>query len=248
MFDYKIGKYNLRLLNKDNKNELYELQKMRYEYLLKDFNDKLEGEAIDDDGYDQYTDSIIVVDLEKNKIAGTYRLATNKTTNGHPFLTEEEFDLSPLKGQGNILELGRAVIADEYRDGVVLNLIWAGILEYCLNNDIRFLLGTCSLHGTDPKVHNKTLAYLKNHKVLEEYPLYATHNSFEYPPLGSEEDSERDLPPLLRFYLKFGAKVSMNGYIDYSFNSCDVITIVDLPVANQKYINHYLRKLEELKG
>ena len=73
--------------------------------------------------------------------------------------------------------------------------------------------------------------------------MYATTNSFEFP--HDERIAHiKELPPLLRFYIKMGVEVSSNGYIDYSFNSCDVITMVDMTKANQAFVNYDTRKLE----
>ena len=53
------------------------------------------------------------------------------------------------------------------------------------------------------------------------------------------------MPSLLKAYLRLGAKVSRNGYIDYDFNSCDVLIIVDTKNADQRYIDFYSRMLKQ---
>ena len=65
MFDYKLGKYRLRLLDKNNDEELKAVQRLRYNDLLKEFNDELDNNGIDDDHYDKYSDSLIVIDEEE---------------------------------------------------------------------------------------------------------------------------------------------------------------------------------------
>ncbi|MBP5407762.1 MAG: GNAT family N-acetyltransferase, partial [Bacilli bacterium] len=79
MFDYKLGKYRLRLLDKNNDEELKAVQRLRYNDLLKEFNDELDNNGIDDDHYDKYSDSLIVIDEEENLLVGTYRLASYET-------------------------------------------------------------------------------------------------------------------------------------------------------------------------
>ena len=52
--------------------------------------------------------------------------------------------------------------------------------------------------------------------------------------------SEAGMPGLLRAYLKLGSKVSRNGYIDYDFNSCDVMTVMDRLNMNERYVQRFL--------
>ena len=51
-FNYK--NYHIRMLDKNNKQELIEVQKLRYDYLLKEFNSELPEDGLDEDGYDKY--------------------------------------------------------------------------------------------------------------------------------------------------------------------------------------------------
>lgn len=241
MFNFKIGKYRLRLLDKNNKEELQAVQRLRYDDLLKEFNTGLEDGGIDDDHYDQYSDSLIVIDEDTDTLVGTYRLASYET-GLNKLLLEEEFDITPLKKQKDkILELGRAVVKKEYRSGSVINILWFGLFQYSKQFNYRYLIGTCSMHGTNPSEYSVTLSYL-NKYCLSEYNIRSIKNSYEYYNLEIDaKEAEKQIPSLLKAYLKLGAKVSNNGYIDYSFNSCDVLIIVDTKNANQRYINFYTR-------
>ena len=247
MFNFTVGKFNVRLLNKDDKNELCKVQSLRYEHLLRDFNPSLPSGGLDDDGVDSSCDSIIVIDTTNDRIVGTYRLATKKTKAGVPFLTEHEFDVSSLLNEdGEILELGRAVVDREYRDGTVINLLWSSIFEYCKQHGCNYMFGTCSLHGHDPKVHDKVLAYLKQDYVFEKYKIVAKSNAFEYPDIAIDnEEVKKEVPPLLKAYLGLGGKVSYNGYIDYDFNSCDVLMILYVSSLDSRHIDFFTRKLHK---
>ena len=250
MFSYFSGKYNLRLLDKSNKDELIQVQKLRYQHLLRDFNPNLPLDGIDDDGHDEMSDSIIVEDVEKHLIVGTYRCSTKKTIGKNRFISEGEFNIDSLKkGDFEILELGRAVVNKDYRDGSVINLLWAGIFEYINQNNCKYIFGTCSLHGVDPLVHSYTLAYLKKNCLFTDFVIQAVKNSFEYPNYldlsdYSDQESYNNLPPLLKAYLKIGIKVGNNGYIDYDFNSCDCLTISSVDELNPKIDNFYKRHLK----
>ena len=250
MFSYNSGKFNLRMLDHNNPNELKEIQKLRYQYLLRDFNPELPIEGIDNDGHDATSDSVIVEDMENHLIVGTYRLSTKETVGNNRFISEDEFNISEMKkGDFEILELGRAVVHGDYRTGAVINLLWAGIFEYIRIKNCKYIFGTCSLHGVDPSVHNMTLAYLNKNLIFQDYNILSTHNSFSYPSYQdidnySDDEAYNQLPALLKAYIKFGVKVSTNGYIDYDFNSCDCMTIINVDEINPKMVNFYKRHLK----
>ena len=245
MFDYKLGKYRLRLLDKNNLDELKTIQRLRYNDLLKEFNDELDDNGLDDDHYDMYSDSLVVIDEENNVLVGTYRLASYET-GLNKLLLEDEFDISELKKQKDkILELGRAVVKKEYRSGAVINILWFGLFQYSKMFNYRYLIGTCSLYGTDPSQYINTLSYLNKYS-LSEFDIRSIKNSYEYYNEDIDKiDAEKQMPSLLKAYLRLGAKVSRNGYIDYDFNSCDVLIIVDTKNANQRYIDFYSRILKQ---
>ena len=234
--------YIVKLLDYNNKDELKEVQKLRYDYLLKDFDQNLNADGLDDDGFDEYCDSILVVDKATNKIVGTYRVSTIETMKGKPFKSEEEFDISDLRAdKDGILETGRAVIHGDYRDGVVIGLLWKGLFTYTRDHNIRYIFGTCSLHGTDPKPFSKCLAYLNENYVNKKFTIKAIKNSFEYDTEKGVDMVDANIPGLLKAYLKIGATVSVNGYIDYEFNSCDVMIIMDCQNLNERYLKHFMR-------
>ena len=90
--------YLVRMLDHDNKDELREVQKLRYDYLLRDFDEnKNDSDGLDDDGYDAFSESLIAVEKKTGRIVGTYRVATDATLKGGVFKCEEEFDISSLR-------------------------------------------------------------------------------------------------------------------------------------------------------
>lgn len=235
---FLYSKFEVRLLDKLNKNEVEEVQRLRYDHLLRDFNPELKEGGIDNDGYDEYADGIIVVDTENNnKIVGTYRVATKTTVGSHKFTDEDEFNIDSIKnGEENILELGRAVVHKDYRSGVVIQLLWTGLYEYAVENKCRYIFGTTSLHGTDPSKFKNLLCYFKKDLSFE-LPVFATNNSFEFDYLEDydQEEVAKEMPNLVKAYIKMGVKISKNGYIDYNFNSCDIMTVADMNNINTKF-------------
>lgn len=242
MESFETKDYLLRLLNKNNPDEIKEVQKLRYDYLLREFDPSLPEGGIDDDGFDEYCDSIIVIHKATNKIVGTYRVATKETSKGHPFKLEEEFDISSIKNdpQG-VVEIGRAVIHGDYRDGVVIGLIWKGIFLYGKANNCRYSIGTASFHGTDPNVHKKAFGYLGANRLDTKHDIFSIKNSFEIIPDPNISLAESEMPSLLKGYIALGAVIARNGFIDYEFNSCDVLIVIDFWTINERLVDRILR-------
>ena len=234
--------YRIKLLDPENISELREVQKLRYDYLLKDFGGKLSGcEGLDDDGYDAFSDSILAIDKKTGRIIGTYRVATEETLKGRPYKSEEEFDISSLRADPeSIIEAGRAVIHEDYRSGVVLGLLWTGLVSYARDHHLRYIFGTCSLHGTDPEPYLPCTSVLNQYYRCEKFGIRAVRSAFEYGTMKNLSMSEARIPGLLKAYLKIGARVSENGFIDHDFNSCDVMIVMDRLNMNERYIKRFL--------
>ena len=233
--------YLVRMLDPDNKDELRAVQKLRYDYLLRDFDDnKNDADGLDDDGYDAFSVSLVAVEKKTGRIVGTYRLATDETLKGHVFKCEEEFDISALrKDPGGIVEAGRAVIHKDYRGGVVFSLLWRGVITYARDLDLRYVIGTCSLHGTDPEVFVNCTSYLNENHLCGRFEIRAVHDAFAYGTLQGLTAAQAGLPALLKAYLKIGAKVSHDGFIDYDFNCCDVMIILDRENMNERFLRRF---------
>ena len=240
---FKYDKYLVRLVDKNKKEELTDIQKLRYEFLLREFNPKLPEGGIDDDGYDKNTDSIVVIDTENGMIVGTYRVATLETNKDKKFIDESEFNIDALKNCGsNILELGRAVVHKDYRNGIVIQLLWSAIYRYAIDNKCKYMFGTCSLHSTDPSRYPNLLCYLKKNKIAD-LDVYAKEPKYEFDFVNeySEELLKEEMPSLLRTYIGIGAKVSRNGFIDYDFNCCDVITVIEVEKVNPLFARKFMK-------
>ena len=245
MKELNVGKFNIRLMNHNDLEEVRKVQSLRYEYLLRDYDPSLPVGGVDIDGYDEVSDSILVIDKEKDIIAGTYRIATPDTIKGHKYLTEDEYNIDQIKLSGDkFLELGRAVVRPEYRNGFVIQLLFVGIHHYAIENNCRYLMGLCSFHGHNPEIYSHALALLKRDYSCTKFDIRACNNSFRFDYVNEEDIDEglakSQMPNLLRMYLKLGHKVSIDGSIDYKFNSCDVFIILDINEINIRYAKHLL--------
>lgn len=245
-----VGQFEVRLLDKTNPKELEDVQRMRYQEIVLEYNkDNLNEKGTDYSPYDQYCDHIIAIDKETNEIVGTYRVMQKHHVEPlGGFLTEEEYDITALKQSPYpILELGRAMVKKEYRGSIVLKLIWKFLLQYVEANQIRFLFGTASFHGTDPTVYQNGLAFLyHNYLIDNEYcPKAIGETSGPMNRLGlAEVDPQKaleEIPPLIKGYLAMGAKVGDGYFVDIPFNSVDVFIFLDLLNFNETFVKRLIK-------
>lgn len=92
-------KGNILIKLAETKEEYDGLYHLRYFDLLLNYNnDNQNSDEVDKDLYDEVCDHLIAVDKNTNEVVGTYRLIRKSHLKDNlTFLTETEFDLTPLK-------------------------------------------------------------------------------------------------------------------------------------------------------
>ena len=242
----------------DTKSELKKAQALRYSVFYKEKKAKptlpKKIMRLDYDKIDKFADHLIVIDKRRkgitNKIVGTYRLIRGDIASHFGgFYTSSEFDLTNILNSYNhtqILELGRSCVHKDYRNGIIMKLLWGAIAEYIKLYDINILLGCASFPGIEVQKFSKELSFLKNNYSLPEemsvrslvnnnYPFYYKNNFKE-----SDLRTFAKLPPLIKGYLRVGGKISDSFFVDYDFNTIDLCIVVQTESINEKYKKKFL--------
>ncbi len=204
----------------------------------------------DKDAFDRHCDHLLVIDTSggDEKIVGTYRLLLDDHSRAAGgFYSENEFDLAPLKAANRgkrLMELGRSCILPDYRSKRVMELLWQGTWAYSVQNRVDIMFGCASFHGTDPDSHRDALSWLADSAALEGDDCRATlADSVKLSALGAFDGSERRavaaLPPLLKGYLRLGARIGSHAVIDRQFGTIDVLVVLKVADINPRYLAHY---------
>jgi putative hemolysin len=207
----------------------------------------------DFDAFDDYCDHLLVFDRSRGDgpeaVIGTYRLMRREAAERcGRFYTEDEYDIANLLSfPGDILELGRSCIAEKYRDGPTMQLLWRGVVEYVLAHDVGLLFGCASLPGVEPDRLALQLSFLYHHHLAP--PALRTWARPErYIPMNRVPPEEisapramQMLPPLLKGYLRVGGFIGEGAVIDYDFGTTDVCVVVKTEWVTDRYYRHYLR-------
>jgi L-ornithine Nalpha-acyltransferase len=211
----------------------------------------------DVDRYDRFCDHLLVIDHSRKsqrlgrpaEIVGTYRLLPEeRASDAGGFYSDDEFNLGPLlrrKNEARFLELGRSCVLPGYRNKRTLELMWHGIWAYVLQNEIEVMIGCASLEGIDPEKLALSLSYLHHyHRAPEEWSVApVTSRRVEMNRVPREQldprKALRELPPLLKGYLRLGAHVGDGAVIDRQFGTIDVAIVLPVAEISSRYVDHY---------
>lgn len=208
---------------------------------------------LDEDRFDEYCDHVLVHDHHTDTTVGCYRMLSPEAARAAGgYYTATEFDLSVLDPfRLGAVEMGRACVDPAHRSGSVLTLMWAGILRYleltghtwvfgCVSVPMRSHPGevpganalavrdvVLSRHAADPDQQVRPLRPVP-------VPVPATEP-------GQDGPIRAVLPPLMRGYLRLGARICGEPAHDPDFGVADFVALLSLNGADQRY-------LERLRG
>lgn len=206
-------------------------------------------ELLDCDVFDPLCDHLLVMDASSGmeRVVGTYRLLRESVARRGPgFYSAGEFDIGmlidgPNRPKGELLELGRSCVLPAYRTSATISLLWRGISEYIARHHIGLMFGCASFAGVDLAAHAQALSYL-HHNHLAEPHLRPRALSGKDVPLARIEPGSYDerrallsLPPLVKGYLRAGARVGDGAFVDYAFNTIDVCIVLPVEVISDRY-------------
>lgn len=213
----------------------------------------------DADAFDAICDHILVLDHDnpepkpfgksRPRIVGTYRVLRRSVAERHDgFYSASEFDLQPLldaKPDLEFLELGRSCVLPAWRGKRTLELLWQGIWAYVHRHRIDAMIGCASLEGTDPSRLALPLSFLHHHcSVDAEWNVRALpHRRVAMDRLSREavdpRAAIRALPPLVKGYVKLGAKIGDGAVVDHQFGTTDVFIVMPVKDISQRWVDFY---------
>lgn len=237
--------------------EIEAAKRLRYDVFMAEqghLADKEVIDNIDEDKFDPYCLHLIIVNREDNDIIGTYRVHPGSiAVNGLGFYSEQEFQFEGLdRIAEQTVEVGRSCVKPEFRNGAVVALLWAGMAAVHARTQCQYLLGCVSLTTTDPVIGYAVREYLrKQGDVFTKVVKATAQPDFKLPMPPAEEidayingDRKAELrqwiPPLLKGYLRLGAKFGEEPVLDKEFGAIDFLVLFDFDDMDNKYARHFL--------
>ena len=255
----RCGPFEIRLAT--TKRDIRRIQKLRFKVFYG------EGNAISDlrssttrrdiCAFDRICDHLFIVDTQardkngapKRRIVGTYRLLRGDVAAAnHGFYSQSEFDLAPLLSRHPdkaFLELGRSCVHADYRSKRVIELLWRGLWLYAVHHDVDALIGCASLPGVDLREHAKTLSFLHHYACASsEWSVQpCAGRGVAMDMIEKSEIVPRlalvKLPPLIKAYMRVGARFGAGAVVDHQFGTTDVFTIMPMRDIAERYQAHF---------
>jgi putative hemolysin len=255
----RLGSLEVRLAR--GKGELRKAQRLRYEVFYQ------EGGALpsarvaftrrDADRFDKYCDHLIVIDHDartkrgkvKPRVVGAYRLLRDEAAlKAGGFYSESEYDIAPFleRHRGKrILELGRSCVLESHRGKRAIELLWRGLLAYLRHYQIDAVIGCASFKGADPLAHAQALSYLAHHASAEdEWRVSARSERYADMAILPKEavdmrEGQEALSPLIKGYLRLGAKIGDGAVVDHKFNTTDVFVVMQVAAMSTRYTDRF---------
>ncbi len=191
----------------------------------------------DADVYDPFCEHLLVRvrrDAEHApEVVGTYRVLTpDAARRAGGYYTDTEFDLTRLRAlRPTMVELGRACVAPPWRDGAVILALWSALADFLARNRFDTAIGCASVSMRDGGHLAASLwARLdRSHRAPIEWQV---RPRLPLPVESLRRDLDAPLPPLIKGYLRCGARLLGTPAWDPDFATADLpllLRTADLP-------------------
>ncbi len=222
------------------------VQRLRYEVFSGEPGFALRNDDhLDADRFDQFCDHLIVREEHSGHVVGCYRMLppTGAIAAGGLY-TATEFDirlLDPLRP--SMVEMGRAVVRKDHRNGAVILMMWTGILAYLDRCGYDYVMGCVSVptHGEGrpgSQLRGIRDLVLGRHCAPDEFTVHPHRPVvLDGKDLDSIEPPVRTtIPPLMRGYLRLGARICGQPAHDPAFGVGDFPALLDKRKADRRYL------------
>ncbi|MDE0925572.1 MAG: GNAT family N-acetyltransferase [Methylophilaceae bacterium] len=226
-----------------NPSEVKEAQRLRYKVFAEEMGAQIaNNNGLDIDGFDAYCDHLLVRDTNTQQVIGTYRILTPKQANeAGCYYSSGEFDLSRINHLlDNTVEVGRACVHQNYRNGATITMLWGGLAKYMQTHGYEHMIGCASIPMNDGG-HAAASLYTQ---LKENYLCPVEYRVFPHVHLPIESlntNAKAICPPLIKGYLRLGAKICGVPAWDSSFNTADILLMLTLSEINKRYASHFLK-------
>lgn len=238
---------SLRIYWARHQEDVRAAQRLRHEVFVEEMGANLHvpdgvAQGLDVDEYDAHCEHLIVAttatDDEPSLVVGTYRvMLPQAAVRAGGYYTETEFDLTALaRLRPHMAELGRSCIAGPWRTGGVIMMLWSHLVRFLLANNARHAIGCASIPMADGGRVATRLWREVEQQHLSAEPL-RVHPYVALPVDRLDSAGPTEWPPLVKGYLRCGAKVMGPPAWDPDFGTADLPMLLDferMPSAYRK--------------
>lgn len=238
----RAGRLSVRLAA--GPDEVEAAQRLRWRVFGEELGARLgvDDERLDRDDFDPFCEHLIVEDECRGEIVGTYRVLFPAAARraGRRYI-ETQFATDRLQAlSGDLVELGRSCVHPDYRTGGTIMLLWSGLGELLAGADHRYLIGCASVPGLDGGRFAASLwrRLWADHAAPEAWRVFPLRR------LAVEalaHDCELVVPPLIRGYLRAGARLLGEPHVDVEFGCVDFPVLLSLEQLGERFARRFVR-------
>jgi len=221
-------------------------QRLRYKVFVDEMGARLDHDepGIEADRFDPYCQHLLVRCMDTDEVVGCYRILTDDQARlAGSYYSETEFDLTRILSiPGRFIEVGRTCVHRDYRNGATIALLWNGLARFIVMNQIEFLIGCASIPlttGTKKAavIYDRLAA---SHLAPNEWRVFPKVPLPKIQLTGTDEAAE--IPPLVKAYLRVGAKICGEPAWDPDFNVADLFIMLRTESIADRYTRHFLQR------
>lgn len=219
-------------------------QRLRYRVFSEEYGSDLGASTpgLDADSFDAVCDHLIVTDLDSGELVATTRILHQADAEGG-FYSAGEFNLEALRAQpGTLAELGRTCVHPDYRNGATISLLWAAVADYLIERNVDYMIGCASISMSDGGLKAWRIArHLQNEYLAA--PEFRVTPLRAMPHLTHARANDRpvEVPPLIRAYMRLGARVCGEPCWDPDFRCADLLVLLEVSKLAGRYSRHFMR-------
>ncbi|MDX1588573.1 MAG: GNAT family N-acyltransferase [Oleiphilaceae bacterium] len=226
-----------------SRRDILRAQRLRYRTFSEEFGIRVSPFGLDRDRFDRHCLHLGVEDLNTGQLVGYTRVLHGEAAQRlGGFYARNEFDLAPLSGlKGQVLEVGRTCIHREYRNGATIATLWSALAAYLFEQEVAYLIGCASIPMADGgQTVADIMSQLRQRHLTQPTLRLSPHRQVPLP--EHYQAGSPTLPPLIKAYLRMGAKIAGEPCWDPAFNCADVFILLPVDQMTRRYKNHFLAK------
>jgi putative hemolysin len=199
----------------------------------------------DADRFDEFCDHLLVREDQSGELVGCYRmLPPPGAIAAGGLYSATEFDVTELDPlRPSLVEMGRAVVREDHRNGGVVLLMWAGILAYLDRCGYDYVTGCVSVPvqsapDETPGAQIRAVRDFVQRRHGSEYAVHP-HRPVVLDGRGLDDippPARVTVPPLMRGYLRLGAEICGAPAHDPDFGVGDFPALLDKSKADVRYL------------
>ncbi|MBU6271078.1 MAG: GNAT family N-acetyltransferase [Betaproteobacteria bacterium] len=212
--------------------------RLRHQVFVQELGARGTAEAgLECDAFDAHCRHLIVREGPRGAVVGTYRVLMPQGARAIGRLyAEGEFDLGRLAPiRDDLVELGRACVRADHRGGPVLMLLWGALSALLADSGHRYLIGCVSV----PMADGGRLAADLYRRLADTHLAGESLRVWPRARLPLETlaplPSPAPLPPLLKGYLRAGARLLGEPHHDADFGCADLPLLLNVDALSARY-------------